>query len=112
MSVHRGVPGLGGAWSGGLPGLVGGACLEEGVCSGGGAGLGVCLLPGGCLVGGCAWWRPPGGLLLRAVRILLECILVYQINTLVISRNFKIIIKSHCKIVEYGLSDAAKLSSQ
>ena len=24
-----------------------------------------------------AWWRPPGRLLLRAVRILLECILVY-----------------------------------
>ena len=51
-----GVPGLGGAWSGGLPGLVGGACLEEGVCSGGGgwsggvpaprgvSGRGVCLV--------------------------------------------------------------------
>ena len=35
----------------------------------------------GCLVWGVpgpggAWWRPPGRLLLRAVRILLECILV------------------------------------
>ena len=48
----RGVPGLGGAWSGG-PG------------------------PGGCLLLGSAWWRPrPGRLLLPAVRIPLECILV------------------------------------
>ena len=49
---------------------------------------GGCLLPGGYLVwGGCllggvcsqggAWWRPPQRLLLRAVRILLECILVH-----------------------------------
>ena len=33
------------------------------------------LLPGGLLLGG-VWWRPPGRLLLQAVRILLECILV------------------------------------
>ena len=34
--------------------------------------------PGGCLARGGAWWRPPRGLLLRAVRILLECILVLK----------------------------------
>ena len=51
-SDNRGVPGPGGAWSRG------------GVCSGG------CLL-----LGGDAWWRPPGRPPLRAVRILLECIL-------------------------------------
>ena len=39
--------------------------------------LGGCLVPGGLLPGG-AWWRPPKRLLLRAVRILLECILVSQ----------------------------------
>ena len=34
------------------------------------------LLPGGMsALGFCAWWRPPGRPLLRAVRILLECIL-------------------------------------
>ena len=39
---------------------------------------GVCLSTGGgvCLVPGGAWWRHPVRLLLRAVRILLECILV------------------------------------
>ena len=37
------------------------------------------LLRGVCLVLGGAWWRPPGRLLLRAVRILLECILVSYI---------------------------------
>ena len=57
----------------------------------GGAWSGGCMVPGGCLVlrGGGAWSRgvvhgprgvhggdPPGRLLLRAVRILLECILV------------------------------------
>ena len=35
--------------------------------------------PRGCLVPGGAWWRPPPGRpLLRAVRILLECILVLK----------------------------------
>ena len=51
-----GVPGLGGAWSRG--------CLVQGVWSQEGA-----------------WWRPPpppGRLLLQAVRILLECIIVWQ----------------------------------
>ena len=65
MSVH------GGAWSCGVIGaggglLPGGVPGPEGVFSRGG------LVPGG------AWWRPPGRLLLRAVRILLECILVFN----------------------------------
>ena len=73
----------GGAWSGGsgsrgVPGsgvsAPGAVCSWEwGACSGGEvpAPGGVCLLPGG------AWWRPPPGrLLLRVVRILLESILV------------------------------------
>ena len=47
----------GGAWSRGVPGPRG------------------CLVPGGGLVPGDAWWRPPRWLLMRAVRILLECIL-------------------------------------
>ena len=43
-------------------------------CSGG------CAIPA-CLAAGGAWWRPPPGrLLLRAVRILLECILVLLIS--------------------------------
>ena len=49
---------------------------------------GVCLStgggvpgPGGCLVPGGAWWRsPPEQLLLRAVRNLLECILVLHLK--------------------------------
>ena len=50
------------AWSGGVPGP-------------GGSGPGAVPGPGGG-----AWWRPPPGrLLLRAVRILLECILVFFI---------------------------------
>ena len=48
----------------GVPGP--GGCLVQGDVPG----------PGGCLLPGCARWRPPGKLLLRAVRILLECILV------------------------------------
>ena len=42
---------------------------------------GVCdsACSGGCLLRGGAWWRPPAGrLLLWAVRILLECILVFM----------------------------------
>ena len=54
VSVHRGCMLPGGAWSGGV---------------------------GGSLVRGGALWRPPGRLLLRAVCILLECILVYFKNT-------------------------------
>ena len=67
-------------WGGLLPGRVclvsvgsapGGCLVQEGV--------GGDLLRGVCLVLGGAWWRPPGRLLLRAVRILLECILVSYI---------------------------------
>ena len=51
------------------------------VCSWGVSALGgVCSWGGGLLSGG-AWWRPPEWLLLRAVRILLECILVIFIST-------------------------------
>ena len=51
-----------------------GVCLATGGVSGPGgvSGLGV----SGPGRGRCARWRPPGWLLLRAVRILLECILV------------------------------------
>ena len=54
-----------GLWGGGVPAPgVGGVCLQgEGVCSGGG------VVPDR---------DPPGRLLLRAVRILLECILVLR----------------------------------
>ena len=69
MSVHRGevlLPGgcliLGGAWSRGVLG-------PRGVPAPEGSG------PGG------AWWRPPGRLLLRAVRILLECIVLGTVST-------------------------------
>ena len=50
----------------------GGCLLREGVPGQGGG----CLVQGGAGRGG-AWWRPPGRLQLRAIRILLECILVY-----------------------------------
>ena len=63
-------PGGRGVWSGGVPAhggcLLGGCLLLGGVCSGGGA-SGPGGVPGG----------DPPRLLLRAVRILLECILVY-----------------------------------
>ena len=50
-------------------------CSRGGACSQGVPGPGG-LLPGGLLQGG-AWWKPPPEWpLLRAVRILLECILV------------------------------------
>ena len=62
-----GVPGPGGAWSRGMPGL-GGGSAPGGSAPGGPASRGV---PGGD--------PPPGLLLLRAVRILLECILVCTI---------------------------------
>ena len=61
-----------------------GVCQE--FCSQGG-----CLLPRGCLLPGVsaprgvsapggegAWWRPSRWILLRAVRILLECILIFH----------------------------------
>ena len=71
-SVHRGGGGIQACIAGGIPAClaVGWSALRgRGVCSWGGGGL----LPEG------AWWRPPGQLLLRAVRILLECILVFFI---------------------------------
>ena len=75
-SVHRGWGG--GVWSGGVPasrGLSG----SGGVPARGGGGSGL----GGLVLGVCAWSRggglveTPGRLLLRVVRILLECILVH-----------------------------------
>ena len=59
-----------------------GGCLVPGWCllRGGGLLLGGGLIRGGLVPEG-AWWRPsPRRLLLRAVRILLECILVYYAN--------------------------------
>ena len=50
-----------------------GGCLLQGGAWLGGCLVGGCLLLGGCLVE----THPPGWLLLRAVRILLECILVF-----------------------------------
>ena len=78
---------------------------------GGGSGPRGCLLLGGDLVpgvpgpGGCllrgggvpAWWRPAGRLLLRVVRILLECILV--VNAAVKLFNFMQFLGKFDKIV-------------
>ena len=68
----RGVPASGGACFGGVPAP--GGCLLGRVCS----------LKGACWGGGCllrGMWRPPDSrrLLLRTVRIPLECILVANI---------------------------------
>ena len=63
-SVHRGV------WSGGVPTPVGG------------------LLPGGSGPGGVPGGDPPGRLLLRAVRILLECIVVLKSNLSTVAISF------------------------
>ena len=59
----------GGAWSGG-------SAPREGLLQGRGVPGQGGLLLGGVPGPGGAWWRPPRRLLLRAVRILLECILV------------------------------------
>ena len=62
-----------------LPGwsLLWGCLVLGDVCSRGLSGPGGCLVLGGYLVpGGCPVETPSGWLLLRAVRILLECILV------------------------------------
>ena len=80
---------LGGAWSKGGVWSQGGACsrgVSGGAWSRGGAWSGGVWSQGGACsgrsgLGGGAWWRPPGRLLLRAVRILLECILVFQLCT-------------------------------
>ena len=42
---------------------------------------GRCLLPGGVCCRGAAWWTPPRRPLLRAVRILLEWILLFYMAT-------------------------------
>ena len=65
----------GGAWSGGVPGLGGSAPGEGGAWFGGGA------CSGGFCSGGVPGGDPPGRLLLRAVRILLKCILVSHLIT-------------------------------
>ena len=77
------VPGLGGSWSGGtwsggVHGPREGGCLVQ--VGGAWSRRGVPGL-GGCMVLGGAWWRPPlRQLLLREVRILLECILVLNMS--------------------------------
>ena len=66
-------------------------CPRGGACSRGGAARGgACsredAYSKGVPASGGAWWRPPGQLLLWAVRILLECILVvhnFEIHSLV-----------------------------
>ena len=70
-SVHRGVPAPGGGW-GGMPGLGGAWC--------GGPAPGGCLFRGGvpAPVGCLVETTSPGRLLLWVVRILLECILVFE----------------------------------
>ena len=68
----------------------GGCLIPGGVPAPGG-----CLLLGGCLLPGVPGGDPPGWLLLRAVRILLECILVetavnfYAVCKKYIQRNKK-----------------------
>ena len=71
----------------------------------GGVGPGGCLLRGeGGLVPGGARLRPPRRLLLRVVRILLECILVHPINVQKImgfTENYGILLKSYKFPVNY-----------
>ena len=103
-SVCNSVNGGGCAWSQG--GVCSGGVCSRGVCSRGVSAPGGCLLPGGVCSWGClllvgvcsggvipggAWWRPPPGRpLLRAVRILLEYILVIcQINLIRHNRKRK-----------------------
>ena len=93
VSAPGGVPGPRGCvCSWGVPGPRGCVCSrgrggswsQAGVCFQGVPGPGGCLLPGGCLVpggvcsGGMPGGDPLGRLLLRAVRIILECILVSE----------------------------------
>ena len=65
-----------------------GCLVLGGVCSWGVSALGGVWSQGVSALDG-AWWRPPGRLLLRAVRILLECILVLHINLLVFTGPLK-----------------------
>ena len=86
-SVHGGGGAIPACIAGGIPsclaaGLQGCACYPSMPCSRF-PGAGRLLGGGGLLRGVCcwgvAWWRPPPGrLLLRAVRILLECILIIK----------------------------------
>ena len=78
-------------WGGGVfpPG---GCFVPGGVLSPGGASSRGVFPPGGASLGGGAssWGAggdPPGWLLLRAVRILLECILVFATSTLLLSES-------------------------
>ena len=84
--------------TGGVPAPGEGSGSGVGACSGGCL-LWGCLVPGrylfwgvpaprGCLLPGVAWWRPPRKLLLRAVRILLECILVFYSITALFLKDF------------------------
>ena len=82
--------------------------IFTGVCDSVNGGRGVCSrgvsAPEGCLLGGCLLrgcvpggdpptpTAPPGWLLLRAVRILLECILVRNVSTKCVSPFFPVII--------------------
>ena len=74
-------------FTGGLP-APGGCLFQGGLVQGGacsrGSGLGGSGLGGACSGGFWSWGvpggDPPGQLLLRAVRILLECILVFEIH--------------------------------
>ena len=69
-------------WGSALGGLLWGVCSWGGLLLGGSAPGAVCsggVCSQGGLLRGDAWWRPPGRLLLRAVRILLECILVRHV---------------------------------
>ena len=56
-----------------MPALGGGAWSRGGACSGGG---GAWSQGGGLVPGGAGGDPPPDGYLLRAVRILLECIFI------------------------------------
>ena len=106
----------GGAWSGGR-GIWSRGCLlrgsgPEGVCSRGcllQRGLGVwsrgCLLQGVCSRGLCLV-ETPGRLLLRAVRILPECILVIFVSGVDIPQSvrFKIQVLMHvCRCTSMGI---------
>ena len=71
--------------AGGIPAclVAGGVLSQHALQQGGACSWGGCLLPGGACSGGvCSQgvWRPPRSrrLLLRTVRILLECILVHN----------------------------------
>ena len=80
------VPGFGGSGLKGGTWSLGGGCLLPGGSGPGGACSRGGLFPGDLVPGG-AWWRPPRRLLLRAVRILLKCILV-KLNNFIYMCDF------------------------